>query len=294
MFWQALTLGLGYNAALVTLGAAMLGVAAGAVGAALFLRRRSLVPDAISHATLPGLALAFLVLVALGWDARSLPLLLLGGAVTAGLGLVALHRLSTRTRLGEETATAAVLSVAYGAGIVLLTLIQSLPGGRAAGLEGFLLGSTAGMLRADALLIGIGGLVVLAVLALVWRPLTITAFDRGHATAMGLRPGLMDAVLMVLVLGVVIVGLRVVGAVLIVALLVTPAAAARLMTDRAGVMAGLAGLVGGMAGYLGAAASAAVPGLPTGAVIVVVAFGVFMLAAVVRQGGASWSRISSR
>jgi manganese/zinc/iron transport system permease protein len=282
MFAQALTLGLGYNAALVTLGAAMLGMAAGAVGAALFLRRRALVPDAIAHATLPGVALAFLVLAAVGGDVRSLPLLLLGGAVTAALGLWALQRLTSRTRLAEDTATAVVLSVAYGAGIVLLTLIQTLPGGRQAGLEGFLLGSTAGMLRADALVIGVGGAIVLTVLALVWRPLTITAFDRGHATVMGLRPAVMDAVLMVLVLAVVIVGLRVVGAVLIVALLVTPAAAARLMTDRAGVMAVVAGAVGGAAGYLGAAASAAVPGLPTGAIIVVAAFGAFVLAAMAR------------
>jgi manganese/zinc/iron transport system permease protein len=282
MFFQALTLGLGYNAALVTLGAAMLGMAAGAVGAALFLRRRALVPDAIAHATLPGVALAFLVLAAVGGDVRSLPLLLLGGAVTAAIGLWALHRLTSRTRLAEDTATAVVLSVAYGAGIVLLTLIQTLPGGRQAGLEGFLLGSTAGMLRADAMVIGVGGAIVLAVLALVWRPLTITAFDRGHATVMGLRPAVMDAVLMVLVLAVVIVGLRVVGAVLIVALLVTPAAAARLMTDRAGVMAAVAGAVGGAAGYLGAAASAAVPGLPTGAIIVVAAFVAFVMAAMAR------------
>lgn len=282
MFAQALTLGLGYNAALVTLGAAMLGMAAGAVGAALFLRRRALVPDAIAHATLPGVALAFLVLAAVGADVRSLPLLLLGGAVTAAIGLWALQRLTSRTRLAEDTATAVVLSVAYGAGIVLLTLIQTLPGGRQAGLEGFLLGSTAGMLRADAMVIGVGGAVVLTVLALVWRPLTITAFDRGHATVMGLRPAMLDAVLMVLVLAVVIVGLRVVGAVLIVALLVTPAAAARLMTDRAGVMAVVAGAVGGAAGYLGAAASAAVPGLPTGAIIVCAAFAAFVLAAMAR------------
>lgn len=282
MFLQALTLGLGYNAALVTLGAAMLGVAAGAVGAALFLRRRALVPDAIAHATLPGVALAFLALSALGADARSLPLLLAGGALTAGAGLWALQRITSRTRLSEDTATAAVLSVAYGAGIVLLTLIQTLPGGRQAGLEGFLLGSTAGMLWADAMVIGLGGALVLAALAAVWRPLTITAFDRGHATVMGLRPAMMDAVLMGLVMAVVIVGLRVVGAVLIVALLVTPAAAARLVTDRAGVMAVVAGVIGGGAGYFGAAASAALPGLPTGAVIVCAAFAAFVLAALTR------------
>ncbi|QYK40506.1 MAG: metal ABC transporter permease [Paracoccaceae bacterium] len=283
MFLSALTLQLGYNATLVTLGAAMLGVAAGATGAALFLRRRSLVPDAIAHATLPGVALAFLALTALGTESRGLAPLMLGGALTAGAGLWALQRLTARTRLAEDTATAAVLSVAYGAGIVLLTLIQGLPGGRQAGLEGFLLGSTAGMLRADAIIIGAGGALVLAVLALAWRPLTMTAFDRAHAAAMGLRPSVLDALLLALVLAVVITGLRVVGAVLIVALLVTPAAAARLATDRSGHMAMLSGLIGGAAGWLGAAASAAVPGLPTGAVIVCAAAAAFAMAAALRR-----------
>lgn len=282
MFWQALTLSAGPNAALVTLGAALLGLAAGATGAALFLRRRSLVPDAIAHATLPGVALAFLILSALGADARALPPLLLGGAATAGLGLLALQRLVSRSRLTEDTATAAVLSVAYGAGIVLLTLVQTLPGGRAAGLQGMLLGSTAGMLRQDALVIAAGGALVLAVLALCWRPLVMTAFDPGHAASVGLRPGRWDALLLVLVLAVVLTGLQVTGAILVVALLVTPAAAARLVCDRAGPMALVAGGVGAAAGWIGAAASAAVPGLPTGAVVVTVAAAAFAVAALAR------------
>jgi manganese/zinc/iron transport system permease protein len=247
------------------------------------MRRRALVPDAIAHATLPGVALAFLILWAAGTEGRSLLPLMLGGAVTAALGLWALQRLTARTRLTEDTATAAVLSVAYGAGIVLLTLIQGLPGGRQAGLEGFLLGSTAGMLRADALTIAAGGALVLAALALAWRPLTMTAFDRDHAAAMGVSPAAMDALLLALVLAVVTTGLRVVGAVLVVALLVTPAAAARLVTLRAGRMAAVAGLIGAAAGYTGAALSAAVPGLPTGAVIVCAAFAAFLAAAAAAQ-----------
>src|SRR6056297_4358158 len=85
MLLEALTLQLGYNATLVAIGAALLGMAAGITGTFLFLRKRALVSDAISHATLPGVCLAFLAMVALGGDGRSLPGLMLGSALSAGL-----------------------------------------------------------------------------------------------------------------------------------------------------------------------------------------------------------------
>ena len=78
MLWQALTFQLGYNATLVTLGATLLGVAAGVTGTFLFLRKRALVSDAISHATLPGVGLAFILMVAMGGDGRSLLALMYG------------------------------------------------------------------------------------------------------------------------------------------------------------------------------------------------------------------------
>ncbi|MDH3265248.1 MAG: metal ABC transporter permease, partial [Paracoccaceae bacterium] len=99
MLLDALTLQLGYNATLVAIGAALLGLAAGATGTFLFLRKRALLSDAISHATLPGIGLAFIVMTALGLDGRALPGLLLGSAISSGLGLLAVHWIATRTRL---------------------------------------------------------------------------------------------------------------------------------------------------------------------------------------------------
>jgi manganese/zinc/iron transport system permease protein len=276
---EALLLQSGYNATLVTLGAAALGIAAGAVGAFLFLRRRSLVPDAMAHATLPGIGIAFLIMVAFGGEGRFLPGLLLGAGASALLGLWVLQGLVKGTRLPEDAAIGVVLSVFYGAGIVLLTFIQGLGAGRQAGLEGFLLGSTAGMLRADALLIAGGGGVALLLLMLLRRVLLMVAFDPGHARVLGINPERADLALMGLVLGVVLLGIRVVGAILVVALLITPAVAARLWSDRAGVVIALAAAIGGAAGYGGAALSAAIPGLPTGPVIVAIAFSAFVLSA---------------
>lgn len=277
---QALFLQSGYNAALVSIGAALLGFAAGCTGAFTTLRRRALVSDAMAHATLPGIGLAFLVMAALGSDGRWLAGLLLGAGISAALGLMALNRL-TRTRLPEDAAIGAVLSTFYGAGIVILTVIQNLSLGRPAGLESFLLGSTAGMLRDDALLVAGGGAVTLALLWLLRRALVMTAFDPAHARLMGIDTRAADMALLVLTLACVLLGLRVVGLILIVALLITPALAARLWSDRMSTVALLAGAIGAVSGHLGAALSVALPDLPTGPAIVLLAFAAFALSALI-------------
>ncbi|RGP36668.1 metal ABC transporter permease [Pseudotabrizicola alkalilacus] len=280
MIWQALMLQGGYNSVLVSLGAALLGAAAGAAGAFLTLRRRALMSDAMAHATLPGIGLAFLAMVSLGGDGRFLPGLMLGAALTAGAGLWAVQRLARQ--MHEDAATGAVLASFYGAGIVILTLIQGLGTGRPAGLESVLLGSTAGMLRADALVIGFGGLAVSLALWALRRPLAMVAFDPLHASMMGVNPRRMDAALMALVLAVVLVGLNVTGLILIVALLVTPAVTARMWSTTVTGTATLSALIGAACGYVGAAISASVPDLPTGPVIVLLAAGVFALTLLIR------------
>ena len=188
-FVSALLLQSGYNAALVTIGATLLGIAAGSGGTFLFLRKRALVSDAVAHATLPGVGLAFMVMVALGGDGRSLVGLLLGSAISAGIGLLIVEWITHRTRLAEDAAIGAVLSVFFGFGIVLLTIIQTMSRGRQAGLESFLLGSTAGMLFQDAIVITVGGAAAVATVALLRRPMTMVAFDAEFSAASGgLRP----------------------------------------------------------------------------------------------------------
>jgi manganese/zinc/iron transport system permease protein len=274
---DALLLQSGYNATLVTLGAMLLGMAAGVTGTFLYLRKRSLMSDAMAHATLPGVGLAFLLMVALGGDGRSLPGLLAGAGVSALVGLACLHFLTTRTRLPEDAAIGAVLSVFYGLGIVILTVIQALAVGRQAGLEGFLLGATAGMLWADAVLIAVGGAVAAGLVLWFRRPLLMVAFDPDYAAVRGLSPARADLMLMALVLAVTLTGLKVVGLILIVALLIIPAVAARMWSDRAGVVAAIAGGIGGAAGYGGASISASAPDLPTGPVIVLLAAAGFVV-----------------
>ncbi len=291
---DALLLQLGYNATLVSLGAALLGAAAGITGTFLFLRKRALVSDAVSHATLPGVCVAFLLMAAFGGDGRNLAGLLLGSALSAWAGLCCLNWLTQRTRLAEDAAIGAVLSVFFGFGVVLLTVIQTLGVGRQAGLEGFLLGSTAGMLFSDALVIAAGGAGALVVILFARRALTLVAFDPDYATAQGLPVARIDMLMMGLVMAVTVVGLKIVGLILIVALLIIPAVTARFWTERSERVVLLAGVFGAVAAYFGAALSASAPNLPTGPLIVLVSFALFalslmfapgrgVLAAVVRQ-----------
>ncbi|GGE37745.1 hypothetical protein GCM10011360_26940 [Primorskyibacter flagellatus] len=268
-------LGLGYNTLLVATGAGLLGLAAGVAGAFLYLRKRSLMSDAISHATLPGVAVAFLVMVALGGEGRALVGLLTGAALSSLAGLAIVHWLNRHTRLGEDAAIGAVLSVFFGFGIVLLTVIQTIGAGRQAGLESFLLGSTAGMLRADAWVIAAGGALALAACVVLRRPMTLVSFDPEYAATQGLSPARVDMAMMALALAVTVVGLKIVGLILIVALLILPAVAARFWTERSEAVALLAGLIGGVSGSAGAILSSLAPDLPTGPIIVLVAAAIF-------------------
>ncbi|MGR3272833.1 metal ABC transporter permease [Thalassococcus profundi] len=277
MLTDALLLNLGYNATLVTLGAAALGLAAGATGTFLFLRKRALVSDAISHATLPGLVLAFILMVSLGGDGRALAGLMLGAAASALVGLLAVSWLTRATRLAEDAAIGAVLSVFFGLGIVLLTVVQTMSAGRQAGLESFLLGSTAGMLFADAMLITLGGVAVLACALALRRPMLMVAFDPGYAETQGIAVARIDLAIMALVMAITVVGLKIVGLILIVALLIIPAVTARFWTDKADRVVLLAGAFGGLSGYVGAAVSATAPNLPTGPIVVLVSFALFAL-----------------
>jgi manganese/zinc/iron transport system permease protein len=288
-FFAALTFQGGFNSALVALGAALLGAAAGGVGTFLLLRRRALVSDAISHSALPGVAGAFLVMAAFGGDGRWLPGQLLGAALTGGLGLWLIDRAVRRTRLAEDAAIGVTLSSFFGAGVVLLTVIQGLTWGKAAGLEGFLLGSAAGMLQSEALAIAGCGLLGCALIFALRRPLVLISFDPGFARAAGVPLVATDLAMMAVALMITVVGLKVAGVVLIVALLIIPAAAARFWTEDVGTMALIAALIGAIAGHVGASLSAAGPGLPTGPLIVLTAAAIFAasLALAPRRGAAA-------
>ncbi|MCS6855871.1 MAG: metal ABC transporter permease [Elioraea sp.] len=281
MLVDALTLQAGHNATVVVVGTALFGLAAAAVGAFVVLRGRALIADAAAHATLPGVAGAFLLALALGWDPRSLPMLLGGAALAAWLAVLAVDALAADGGLKDDAAMALVLAVGFGFGMVLLSVVQGLPSGGQAGLKAFILGQAAGMLARDALVIAALAVGALALLALLFRPFALLCFDPAFAAAVGLPVRALDRGLLALVLAVAVIGLGAVGALMVVGLMVIPAATARLVAGRLAGMVVLSGLIGAASAWVGAALSAARPGLPTGATIVLVASALFALALLV-------------
>ena len=275
-FLNALIFNAGYNTNLVTFGATLLGFSAGISGTFLFLRKRALVCDAIAHATLPGIGLAFITMVLLGGDGRNLAGLLTGSIVTASLGTATISWIVHITRLTEDAAIGAVLSVFFGFGIVLLTIIQSMAIGYQAGLEHFFLGATAGMLFQDAIIISLGGVLTVATILLLRRPMMLVAFDINYAYTRGYNVQLVDFTIMALVLAVTAISLKIVGLILIVAMLIIPAVTARFWTERSDHILWIASGIGAVSSYIGTALSASVSALPTGPVIVIVCTSMFI------------------
>lgn len=274
--WQTLLLQ-DYNTRVVVLGATLLGLGAGVVGSFTLMRKRALIGDALSHATLPGIAIAFLIATQFGFDGKSLPILLLGAAASGAVGVGSILMIRRYTRLKEDAALGIVLSVFFGAGVALLGIVQQMPNGHAAGLESFIYGKTAAMLARDAALIGGVSAACLGVSMLLFKELALLCFDSGFAASRGYPVGWLDAVLMTMVVLVTIVGLQAVGLVLMIALLVIPPASARFWTEDLRRMAVIAGGLGAASCFVGALISATYPKLPSGATIVLTAAAAFLV-----------------
>lgn len=254
------------NVRAVATGAALLGAGAGVLGCFAFLRKRALVGDALAHATLPGVCLAFLAT-----GSKDPLVLLIGAMATGALGLASINGIVRHTRIKEDAALALTLSVFFGIGIVLLTRIQRLEIAGQAGLDKFLFGQAASLVAADAWRLAGVTVAMLAVVALAFKEFKLVAFDPAFAATLGWPVGVLDAMLAALTVLAVTVGLQLVGVVLMAAMLVTPAAAARAWTDRLPVMLLLAAAFGAISGVAGTAVSLLAPRMPTGPWIVVFA-----------------------
>lgn len=282
-----------YTLRIVALGSATLGVTAGALGTFAVLRGQSLLGDAISHAALPGVVLAFL---AMGAKA---PLgLALGAGIAGWLGALAVGAVVRRSRVPLDAALGIVLAVFFGIGLVLLTFAQRIPGLNPAGLSAYLFGQAAALVAADVWLMGVLGGAALLAMGVFWKELKVLLFDPDFAASLGFPVRALDVLLTTLLVISIVVGLQTVGVVLMSAILIAPAAAARQWTDRLGGVVALAAVFGAVSGVSGALISATVPRLPTGPTIVLCASAIVtvsLLAAPGRGLVAQWiQRLRSR
>jgi manganese/zinc/iron transport system permease protein len=252
-----------YTLRTVALGSAILGIASGALGSFAVLRKQSLLGDAISHAALPGIVLAFLL-------TRSRePIVLITGAMIAGwVATLAMLNITRTTRIKDDSALGLVLSVFFGFGLMLLTFTQRLPDATQAGLDKFLFGQAATLIEKDVVTMGIISTIALILLAIFWKEFKLTTFDPEFAASLGFPVRLLDVILTTLLVVAIVVGLQTVGVVLMSAMVVAPAAAARQWTDKLSRMVIIGGFFGALSGVSGTLISSSGARLPTGPLIV--------------------------
>ena len=254
----------------VTIGAALLGGAAGVAGSFAVLRRRSLVGDMLAHAALPGVCIAFIIT-----GSRDL-LGLSIGALASGLIAIGLMTVVVRwTRTKEDAAIGIMLSSFFGLGIVLLSVItRSRSAGRSAGLSSYLFGEPGNMLDSDLWTLVAVGVGVLLVVCLLFKEFKLVAFDQEFAQSQGWPTLWLDLAMMAAVAVVTIIGLPIVGVILMAAMIILPGATARMWSNRLHILLILAGLIGAATGAIGVRISS---GLPTGPTIVLTGATLFVL-----------------
>jgi manganese/zinc/iron transport system permease protein len=283
MGWLIDLLPLSYTSSVVLIGAVLIGTTAGVLGCFAVFRERSLLGDALAHATLPGVAIAFLIT-----GAKDASMLLVGAAAFAALAALLMLAIERAGRLPADTAIGVVLAGFFSLGVVLLTYIAAHGGASQAGLETYLFGQAAGLLERDLAVMAALAAGAIAVVVALHRPLELVLFDPAFSAAAGVRVRAVETLMTVLLVVAIILGVRTVGAILMVALLIVPAVTARQLTGSLGATLTVAGLVGALVGSAGALLSTAAS-VPTGPVIVLVGFACALAALLLAPGrGVIW------
>ena len=176
-----------YTLRTITLGTAILGAVCGMLGSFAVLRKQSLLGDAISHAALPGIAIAFLIT-----GAKDSNVLLLGALVSGLIGTFWIRGIITKTHLKSDTALGLILSLFFGFGMLLLTFIQKQPNANQAGLDKYLFGQAATLVESDVWLMAIVTGICLVILLLFWKEFKLLLFDADYTKTLGFNTKFID------------------------------------------------------------------------------------------------------
>jgi ABC-type Mn2+/Zn2+ transport system permease subunit/Mn-dependent DtxR family transcriptional regulator len=251
-----------------TLCSLLVGLGCGVLGCFVVLRQMALIGDALSHAVLPGVVLAYMFT----GDTQPIPLLI--GALGSGLVAAVLINLTTRfSRTKEDSSIGIVFTALFALGIVL---VSNLPRGTHFDLKCFLWGEPLAVTEADLTMMAVIAAAVMLIVALLYHRLKLVSFDPLVAAAMGIGVGAMHYLLMGMLSATVVAGLKTTGVILVVAMVITPASAAYQLTNRFSVMLVLAGVFGMVSAVLGMSV-AFIFNASTGPSMVLVATAIFGL-----------------
>lgn len=253
------------NVLMVVVGISLLSISAAMVGTFTFLDKKALVGDAISHAVLPGVCLAFML------SGNKNPYWIVSGAfVTGALSTYAINWVAHSTKLKEDTVIAAVLSVFFGVGIVMMTQLQQTGNASLSGLDHFIFGNAISIVRQDLWVYGILAMAIILAILLFYKEFQVMVFNRSFAQSVGLPVKRLEFLFNSLMVLAVVTGIQAIGVVLMAALLITPAAAAKFWTDRLSKMLVIAVSFSLVSGITGAYISFVLPHMPTGPWVVIV------------------------
>jgi manganese/zinc/iron transport system permease protein len=259
-----------------TVGCMLMCFASALVGVVVFLRKRSLIGETLSHASFPGVVIGvFLSALLAPFSDELIALAILCGAfLFAFLGLKALNFLENRMRVKADSALCFVLASFFGLGILIASrLQQSHPLWYKQALT-FLYGQAATMTNMHVIIYACFGLVILGFILYFYRYLEAVNFDPSFSETLGIRSKRLDEMMFFLIVLAIVVGIRSVGVVLMAGMLIGPAVAARPLTNRLSYHFALSGLFGVVSGFLGNYLSVVIPkgeySLPTGPMILMV------------------------
>lgn len=215
----------------------IIGALTGLVGCFVVLRGLSFIGDALIHSVFPGVVLAFI----LGYNIM-VGAFIFGAATALGIGIASRNR-----RVGHDAAIGVVFAAFFALGIVLVSREENFRQDLTSLLFGNILGISTGDIWVTLILAGVVALLIAA----FFKEFLLVSFDQTLAHSAGYPVFLLDLLLLLLVTMTVVVSLQTIGNLLVLALLVTPAAAARVLTDRLYRMIALSMTIAMLSGVIG-------------------------------------------
>lgn len=257
-----------YSFIVVAIGTMLLAMATGIVGTISILKGQSLIGDAVGHASLPGIILAFMI------SGRKSAVILMLGAIVAGIvAFMLIQIISEGSKIEADTAMAVILSAMFGMGMVLKSYIQGnskYQGASQSGLASYIFGQAAYILREDVYIILAVSIISLALFILFYKEIKVYVFDMVYAYTIGINSRLTSLLIMIITMILIAAGLKAVGAILISSMLITPAVTGLQWSNSYEKVLVIAAVTGAVSAFLGTFISSAVKGFSTGSSIILI------------------------
>ena len=257
-----------YSFVVVAIGTMLLAMATGIIGTISILKGQSLIGDAVGHAALPGIILAFMI------SGKKSSLLLMVGAIIAGVvAFILIQTISEISKIEADTAMAIILSAMFGLGMVLKSYIQGnakYSKASQSGLASYIFGQAAYILREDVIIIFTVSLISLVLFMIFYKEIKVYVFDAVYAYTIGINSRLLSLLIMIMTMILIAAGLKAVGAILISSMLITPAITGLQWSNKYEIVLVIAAVMGAVSAFIGTLLSTIVKGFSTGPSIILI------------------------